>query len=136
MIKFIDGKMLYIEYGPRSYIKFNRLLVVKLLEKYGEGTFKEEPLTREILNYCYDWAADIFLELMHSQQDVQFLLYLFKIHEDIIKFYYHSLTDAAALEKKEVHISTLSVNRSLLKLALEQSCDIDYVDTLISLISL
>ena len=131
MIKFIDGKMLYILYGERSYFKYNKLLVAKLLEKYGEGTFNEESLTREILNFCYDWTADAFLELMHSQRDVRFLLYLFKIHEDSIKLYYHSLSDAAALEKKEVHISTLSVNRRILKLALEQSCDIDYTGKLI-----
>jgi len=126
MIKFIDGRMLYILYGERSYFKYNKLLVAKLLEKFGEGKFDQESVTHEILKFAYAWSADTFLELMHSQKDVRFLYYLFKVHEDSIKLYYHSQTDAAALEKKEVHISTLSVNRRILKLALEQACDIDY----------
>jgi len=118
--------MLYVLYGERSYLKYNKELVFKLLERFGEGKFDNEPLTNEILKFCYDWAANTFLGLMHNQRDVRFLLYLFKVHEDSIKLYYHSLTDAAALEKKEVHINTLSVNRRILKLALEESCDIDY----------
>lgn len=126
MIQFIDGTMLYILYGERSYYKYNRIYVDRLLEKFGEGTFDQEPLTHEILKFSYEWAAETFLEQMHGQKDVRFMYYLFKIHEDSIKLYYHSQTDPAALEKKDVHISTLSVNRRILKLAMEQTCDIDY----------
>jgi hypothetical protein len=49
--------MRYILHDERSYLKHNKLLVAILLEKHGEGTFNEEPLTWKILNFCYDCSA-------------------------------------------------------------------------------
>jgi len=119
--------MLYALYGERSYRKYNGILLGHLHEKYGQGTFDQEPLTQEILKFCYDWAADKFLELMHAQTDKRFLFYLFKIHEDSIKLYFKQLENPEELKKKEVNLNTLSLNRRVLKLALEQSCDINYI---------
>src|SRR6185312_1492334 len=130
MIKFINGTLLYALYGERSFFKYNTVLVNKLLERYGKGTISQEPETTEILKFCYDWAADTFLELMHGQTDVRFMYYLFKVHEDSINLYYESLSDAKGLAAKEVNINTLSLNRRLLKLALEQACDLDYIGQL------
>jgi len=130
MVNFINGNLLYVLYGERSYRKYNSLLLKQLHERFGQGTFNEEPATTEILKYCYDWAADVFLELMHGQTDVRFMYYLFKVHEDSIKLFYESLANANGLTEKEVNINTLSLNRRVLKLALEQCCDIDYTGRL------
>jgi len=100
------------------------LLYWAVTAQYGDGVFSDEVITKPILEFCYDWAAKKFLELMRSTVDPQFLYFLFSNHEDSIHIYYQ--TAEPDFDKEDISISLLSLNRRILKLALEQVCDIEY----------
>jgi hypothetical protein len=122
-----NNTLIYITFQERSKQLFAVELAAVLKEKFGTGTFDEEAKTNEILKFAYDWTADRFVQVMHEETDKAFFYYLFNVHEDSIQLYYKTLTSREDVQKNGVDINTLSLNRRILKLALEQSCDIDYV---------
>lgn len=125
-----NNTLIYITYKERSKQLFSKELVAVVKEKFGIGTFNDQAKTNEILRFAYDWTADRFLQIMHEETDQRFFYYLFKIHEDSIELYYKTLKSKEDVQINGVEINTLSLNRRILKLALEQSCDINYVGNL------
>ncbi|MES2376664.1 MAG: hypothetical protein V4553_08800 [Bacteroidota bacterium] len=125
MLQITSDKRLFITYGQRSREIFSGQLYGLVTGKYGTGTFNEQHQTAEILNFCYDWTADKFIQIIVANQDTRFLYYLFENHESSIHLYYR--TAEKNFDKEKINENTLSLNRRILKLALEQTCDIDYV---------
>lgn len=115
---------IFVTFDERSEKKFQNMLYWAMVAKFGEGIFIEEIITRPILEFGLDWAANKFLEVMRSSKDPQFLYYLLANHEESIKLYYQ--VAESHFPNEGISESLLSLNRRILKLALEQAVDIDY----------
>ncbi len=125
MLRFTSKKQLFITYGERSEKQFAEELFKAAEAKFGQGDYTNEAETLSILDFCYRWLANRFKEIMHSSTDARFLYYLFANHESSIHLYYQ--TAELDFEKEGINTNELSLNRRILKLAIEQACDIDYI---------
>ncbi|MFA6245311.1 MAG: hypothetical protein WC615_00130 [Mucilaginibacter sp.] len=124
MIRKTSQGNIFVSFDDRSERKFQNMLYWSMVAEYGEGTFTEERLTRPMLEFGLNWAADKFLEVMGSTTDPQFLFYLLANHEESIKLYYQ--VAEPHFVKEGITENLLSLNRRILKLALEQAVDINY----------
>lgn len=127
MVKLLYGNQLYITFENRSRDLFSKELAKEIEKEFGIGIFNDQAKTNEILKFSYAWTADKFVELMHGQTDQRFFYYLFQVHECSIRLYFKTLSSREDAQNNGVDINTLALNRRILKLALEQSCDINYV---------
>jgi hypothetical protein len=126
MIQFTKGKGIFITYEKRSVDKYWPLLSAEVRQHFGDGPFVSNEVVKKILFFCYDWIATKFLEIIHTTDDVNFALYLFGNHEASIDLYKRRLAGENLQETENINENDLALNRRVLKLALEQTCDVDY----------
>lgn len=128
MIQFTSDENIFITYGDRSANTYWSQLSEKVIETFGNGPFKEGETITKVFFLCYDFVASKFLEIVHQTNDTRFVYYLFANHESSIKLYLRRLGGEQLEETEGIIESDLALNRRILKLALEQTCDVSYTN--------
>ena len=117
----IDNKIV-ISYDYTAREKYWTALSNHLIKKHGKGHFKD-PITVElILLDAFNFLIDNFKELIKAEEKLTFFLYTFWLHEQSIKIYIKTLS---GFKLEKISESEFAMYRRILKLILEQGCDID-----------
>lgn len=125
MVRITKDKSLFITADKRSADKYRKELANAVHSEFGTAVYKEKNKVTEILKFAYDWAANKFIETVHAHKSVKFVYYLLANHESSIRLYLRGLSEDL-LKSEGIDENLLALNRRILKLALEQTCDVDY----------
>jgi hypothetical protein len=120
---------IFINYEQRSIDIYHPQLSKHIESKFRPGVYKEDTIVRKILDEYYDWCALKFQQTMLENADMLFVNYLFAYHESSIQLWMRTLANEDLQEKYGIIEDELSMNRRIFKLALEQSCDINYINS-------
>ena len=118
---FIEGCPI-ISYDFSARNKYWKRLTEHILSTYGTLYFSEQTKVENILRACFDYIHDQFVELIGKQTKLGFYLYVFYLHEESIKLY-RKLQSSHFIQ--EVSETEFALYRRILKLIIEQGCEID-----------
>ncbi|PIA81085.1 hypothetical protein BFR04_15410 [Gaetbulibacter sp. 4G1] len=92
------------------------------IKKFGKKTYSGHNEVEEILLFCFDYLVTKFKELIFSETDFTFFMYVFWLHEESINIYlkYNQGESLYPIDENE-----FARSRRILKAILEQGCDID-----------
>lgn len=93
-----------------------------IIEKFGKKTFKNHVEVEEILFFCFNYLLNKFKELVFTEKDFTFFMYVFWLHEESIKIY---LKNIQGEKLDPIDENEFARSRRILKAILEQGCDID-----------
>lgn len=93
-----------------------------IIQKFGKKSFTSQYEVEEILLFCFDYLISKFKELMISEKDFTFFMYVFWLHEESIKIY---LKNIQGEKLDPIDNNEFARSRRILKTILEQGCDID-----------
>lgn len=125
MVRYTSDKGIFITYDKRSD-HFWTDLSNEVKDRFGGGPFEDQKIVTEVLLFCYDWLSEVFVRIIHSNNDANFVYYLFGNHERSIRLWIRILGGEDLEANEGIPEHTLALNRRILKLALEQTCDVDY----------
>ncbi len=94
----------------------------KVIDKFGNKSFKDSTEVEEILLFCFEYLVKKFKELVFSETSFTFFMYVFWLHEESIKIYLKHVQGASLSPVDE---NEFARSRRILKAMLEQGCDID-----------
>jgi len=117
----IDNKIV-ISYDFTAKEKYWPSLSNHLIEKHGNGHFKDHEKVEQILIDGFDFLVENFKRLIETEKRLTFFLYIFWLHEQSIKIYIKTLS---GFKLGTISKSEFAKYRRILKLVLEQGCDID-----------
>lgn len=114
--------ILTYEYEPFIDKYWNTGLSEFILAKFGNTTTYDHQEVEQILLSCFDYFVDQFRTLVMKQDTEIFFHYVFLLHESSIDLYIEQL---GGYKLPEEIASDFPRYRRILKLILEQSCDIE-----------
>jgi hypothetical protein len=117
---------IFIFYDSRSVDKYHPALSKHIEAKFGAGVFKDQTIVKSILEEYYNWCADALEKIMAENNDMLFVNYLFAYHESSILLWMRALGGEDLQANYGINEEDLSMNRRIFKLALEQTCAINY----------
>lgn len=117
----IDNKIV-IKFDATARDKYWTALSKHLIAKHGKGHFTYQQKVEEILLDAFEFLVQSFKQLISTENKFAFYSYTFWLHEQSIQIYLKTL-DGFNLEK--ITESEFAAYRRILKLILEQGCDID-----------
>ncbi len=122
-IYFTPEGRLIAWYQKNTIKKYRPIISKKLLEEYGKGPFDESQINK-ILFFTLDWYQQQFLEILQNENELTFYQGLFLFHEFSCLFQQENpnVSPVKELDNKE-----FAVYRRILKLCLEQACDLKLV---------
>lgn len=121
----VDGGPLFVYYNQRTVDQVDYLLS-KRLEKYYSGLSESERNVENVLFFCFRWCSKKMLELLHAQTQVNFFQAIFLLHEISCPYteIHPGISPVPAIGNLD-----FGIYRRVLKLCLEQACDLDLKDT-------
>jgi len=119
----IDGHPVISYDYSTSREKYWTKLSQFVISKYGNQTFKEHIIVETILLDSFQFLVDEFKDLLSTESNYSFYTYVFWLHEESIKIYVKTL---GGLKLEEIDESEFARYRRILKLILEQGCEIDF----------
>ena len=93
-----------------------------IINKYGKKTYSDPQKVEDILVDSFNFLCDRFKEKVFEENKHTFFLYTHWLHEQSIKIYIEILK---GLKLEGISDEYFAVYRRILKLILEQGCDID-----------
>lgn len=118
----IDGNLI-LSYEHERYREiYWTALSNYIIEKYGRNEFTEHSEVENILLDCFQYLVDKFKSLIFQETNVSFFNYIFYLHEESQEFLIKTRGGLSFGEIDEVDFSRY---RRILKLILEQGCDIE-----------
>jgi len=117
-----DGKLI-AWYQDNTIKKYRPIISNLLIEKYSKGPFSESKMT-EILFFTLKWYQDEFLKILQKENELTFYQGLFLLHEFSCVFHQERPNTSPV---KEIDTKEFAVYRRILKLCLEQACDLKLV---------
>ena len=117
----IDHKIV-INYDFTSRDKYWGALSTHLIEKHGKGHYKEQQKVEEVLLDGFQFLCDCFKQLILAETKFTFFLYIHWLHEQSIEIYKKTL---GGFKIEAISESEFAMYRRVLKLILEQGCDIN-----------
>ncbi len=121
-VYFVDGLPL-LTYNDEARDKYWGQLSQYIIEKYGNHHFTKHEDVESILIDGFDFLVGKFKELILGTKSLKFFLYTFWLHENSIKIYVKILK---GYRLEVIDENEFSKYRRVLKLILEQGCDIDF----------
>ncbi|WP_163710232.1 hypothetical protein [Mangrovibacterium lignilyticum] len=113
--------ILTFEYEPYIGIYWTKLSEY-IIEKYGENEFSDSSEVENILLDSFQFLVLEFRELIQEETSLSFFLYTFFLHEQSLDFLNKTRNGQSFGEVDE---NDFSIYRRILKLILEQGCEID-----------
>lgn len=110
-------------YQKDTIKKYRPIISEKLIEKYGRGPFSETQIT-EILFFTLEWYQDEFLKILKNENELTFYQGLFLLHEFSCVFHQENPNTSPV---KQLDNKQFAIYRRVLKLCLEQACDLKLV---------
>lgn len=117
----IDNKIV-ISYDFVARDKYWGALSKHLIDKHGKGHFIDQQKVEEVLLDGFDFLSENFKQLISTEKKLTFFLYVHWLHEQSIQIYIKRL---GGFKLELVSESEFAMYRRILKLILEQGCDID-----------
>lgn len=93
-----------------------------IIEKYGKKEFDEHFEVEAILLDCFQFLVDEFKALIYEEESLSFFNYVFYLNEESWDFL---IKTRSGLSFGDIDENDFSRYRRILKLVLEQGCDID-----------
>ncbi|MDP4201120.1 MAG: hypothetical protein Q8861_00370 [Bacteroidota bacterium] len=90
--------------------------------KYSDQDFSNNELTETILKDAFQFLADKFKDILLLETSISFYMYAFYLHEESINLYFKTLEGYRFVGIQE---NEFALYRRILKLVLEQGCEID-----------
>ena len=104
----------------KSIKKYRPIISSQLIDNFGRGPFDVKQVAKALF-YTMEWYADEFLKILRSENDLAFFQGLFMLHEHSCAL---NLKTPNKSPVPEINDQDYSVYRRVLKLCLEQACDI------------
>ena len=117
----IDNKIV-ISYDYVARDKYWGALSKYLIDRHGKEHSTDQQKVEEILFDGFDFLIQNFKQLISTEKKFTFFLYTHWLHEQSIQIYVKTL---GGFELKKIGESEFAMYRRILKLILEQGCDID-----------
>lgn len=118
----IEGNLI-LSYESENYRDIYWTSLSKhIIKKYGKKEFKEHDLVESILLDCFQFLVDEFKRLILEETTTSFFNYVFYLNEESWEFL---IKTRGNLSFGEIDENDFSRYRRILKLTLEQGCDID-----------
>lgn len=117
----IDNKIV-ISYDYVARDKYWGALSKYLIDKHGKEHFTDQLKVEEILFDGFDFLIQNFKQLISTEKKFTFFLYTHWLHEQSIQIYVKAL---GGFKLEKIGESEFAMYRRILKLILEQGCDID-----------
>lgn len=124
-----DGKI-FVRYKQRSMSKFWPDISKSAFDSFGAGPFQNDEELRNIYFHVFEACKKLFVEIIQQRQDLNFVKCLNVNHEDSFDLYKRTLAGENLEQTEGIHEADLAMNRRILKLALEQCCDIYYSEAI------
>ncbi len=118
----IDHKIV-INYDFTSRDKYWGALSTHLIETHGKGHYKEQQKVEEVLLDGFQFLCDCFRQIILAETKFTFFLYIHWLHEQSIEIYKKTL---GGFKIEAISDSEFAMYRRVLKLILEQGCDINF----------
>lgn len=119
-IYYLPNGRLFAYYHDKPKLKFRPIISRLLIEKFGKGPFETAQVT-EALCFCFDWYSNKFMEILKEQNEVSFYQALFGLHEFSSRSHQENPNTSPLPQMND---QDFAVYRRILKLCLEQACDI------------
>ena len=117
----IDNKTV-ISYNHNARTKYWGALSKYIANKHGLGRFRDQQNVEDVLLDGFNFLVDQFKQLISTEKKFTFFLYVHWLHEQSVQIYIKTL-DGFKLEI--INETEFARYRRILKLILEQGCDID-----------
>jgi hypothetical protein len=130
MKKHISKDIVWINYDQRSIHKYAPMLAQHLFTKFGPLNTSMVDEVKNILTAAFSWLATTFKGLVTSTNDLFLLYCLFRYHEGSVLLWTRVLSKEDIAVTLGISEKELSMNQRVLRLALEQCCEVDYVGKL------
>lgn len=117
----IDNKIV-ISYDFVARDKYWSALSKYLIAKHGNGHYTEQKQVEKILLDAFDFLIENFKQLISTEKRFTFFLYIHWLHEQSIEIYIKTL---GGYKLETISEGEFAMYRRILKLILEQGCDID-----------
>ncbi|WP_316763697.1 hypothetical protein [Pedobacter aquatilis] len=122
-IYYLPNGRLFAYYHEKPKLKFRPIISHLLIEKFGKGPFSTEVIT-ETLFFAFDWYSQEFMKILNEQNEVSFYQALFGLHEFASKSHQENPNKSPIPQMDD---QDFALYRRILKLCLEQACDIPLV---------
>lgn len=119
----IDGHpLISYDYSASKEIYWEKLSQF-IVSKYGNQIFKEHSLVEGILLDSFQFLVGEFKFILSTENNYSFYTYIFWLHEESIKIHIKTIS---GLKLEDIDESELARYRRILKLILEQGCEINF----------
>src|SRR5690606_38308227 len=108
------------DYAARD--KYWGALSQYVIDKHGKEHFTDQLKAEEIVCDGFDFLSQNFKQLISTEKKFTFFLYTHWLHEQSIQIYVKTL---GGFKLEKIGESEFAMYRRILKLILEQGCDID-----------
>jgi hypothetical protein len=122
-IYYAPDEKLIAWYGGKPIKKFRPIISKLLIDKFSKRLYSEAEIT-EILFFTLQWYQDEFLKILKEEHELTFYQGLFLLHEFSCVFH-HQRPNTSPVE--EISAKEFAMYRRILKLCLEQACDLKLV---------
>lgn len=123
MPRLILHKHPVITYSMEPQQRYWKAMSKFIADKHGIKSFDEQAKVNEILLDCFNFFVGEFRKLVLAQNEAGFFLYIFWLNEESFKLVKKLQSGAPYNELSEVEFQFY---RRVLKLILEQGCEIDF----------
>lgn len=123
MARVLIDNIPVISFEDTASDKYWTALSKFLISKYGEHHFTNHSKVETILMDSFQFLVDAFRTLLIQEKSLNLFLYVFWLHEESIKLHVKTLNGFKLYHFDE---SEFASYRRILKLILEQGCDIDF----------
>lgn len=123
---YLSDKEVFIDYGQRSVERYYTELSKHIHSTFSSGSFQDEQTVKKVIETYFQWCADTFKKIIVDNDDMLFVNCLFAYHESSVLLWIRKLRDKNFHNQSGISEEVLSLNRRIFKLALEQTCDINY----------
>lgn len=122
----VKGDYCIFKFSKEIESKFRAELSSKILNQFGLPPYTEKKEIRKILLFCYNYFVSKFKEIIHSETSIRTYQTVFEFHEQSIEIQTKYPNQDLSVE---ISNSYFSVYRRILKLILEEVCNVNLVSS-------